>query len=36
MHAMNMTDQTIKPSVGDMARLLIMFTWMKITRRKNK
>lgn len=31
-----MTESTIKPSVGDMARLLIMFVWMKCQRRKNK
>ena len=29
-----MTESTIKPSAGDIARLLIMFTWMKLTRRK--
>ena len=31
-----MTESTVKPSVGDMARLLIMFVWMKCQRRKHK
>ena len=26
----------MKPSMGDMARLLIMFVWMKCQRRKHK